>query len=97
MSRYQIHRDLDATLAEYQEFANRRTGPRSTPIRPADPVHNALLENARDYKPKPSAEAATVWAVCGGLIVVAAVKAMPYVIAAVVGTLWTVGLLGLVS
>ncbi len=56
MSRYQIHRDLDQTLAELEQFANRRTGPRSTPIRPADPQHNALLQNAADYELKPAGE-----------------------------------------
>ena len=59
MSRYQIHRDLDQTLAELEQFANRRTGPRSTPIRPADPIHNALLQNAQDYPMKPAAELGT--------------------------------------
>lgn len=104
MSDYQIDRQNAALMklvAHEARFGrplhDRRSVSGATPIRGASPADNALLENARDYAPKPSAEAATVWALIGGLVVVAAVKAMPYVVAAVIGVLWTVGLLGLAS
>lgn len=74
MSRYQIHRDLDQTLAELEQFANRRTGPRSTPIRRADPVHNDLLRDAYPLKPAGELGAALAMVACALILTVVLIE-----------------------
>ena len=63
---YKIERENDALLkliAHEARFGrpmtDRRARAGATPVRPADPVNNALLQNAQDYPLKPAGEALT--------------------------------------
>ena len=72
---YKIERENDALLkviAHEARFGrpetDRRVRAGATPVRPADPVNNALLQNARDYPLKPASEALAAIACVGTAI-----------------------------
>lgn len=63
MNRADLEREADALLkviAHEARFGrpetDRRVRAGATPVRPADPVNNALLQNAQDYELKPAGE-----------------------------------------
>ena len=63
MNRADLEREADALLkviAHEARFGrpetDRRARAGATPVRPADPVNNALLQNAQDYELKPAGE-----------------------------------------
>jgi hypothetical protein len=78
MSRYQIERENDALLKVLEHEARfgrpeveRRS--RATPVRPADPVNNALLQNAQDYPLKAGAEFGAALACCAVALILVVV------------------------
>lgn len=73
---YKIERENDALLkliAHEARFGrpetDRRARSGATPVRPADPVNNALLQNAQDYPMRHGAEFGAAVACCAVLAI----------------------------